>query len=129
MFEVVSTPLQTSFPTSNAVRAGRLILTTQIPRDPETHEVLVGDDIVGQVRRCFENLRLALEASGGDLKDVMQMTVYLTDVEHGVAMNQVYNEMFSAPFPSRATVVVKALMLPGLLVEVTAQAWLDSHVV
>jgi 2-iminobutanoate/2-iminopropanoate deaminase len=41
-------------------------------------------------------------------------------------MNEVYTEYFSQPFPSRATVVVKELLSPGMRVELIAQAYLGS---
>lgn len=122
MFEVLNTPLQSTLPISNAVRVKDMIYTSQIPRIPATGEVMTSGDVVAQAHQTFENLRTVLQSVGGSLANVVQMTVFLTDAADGLGMNSVYKEYFSAPYPSRATVVVKALMVPGMLIEITSQA-------
>ncbi|HET7458355.1 MAG TPA: Rid family hydrolase, partial [Gemmatimonadaceae bacterium] len=64
---------------SPATRAGDLVFVSgQVPRDPRTGEG-VGGDVAAQSRRTLENVRLALEAAGATLDDLVSVTVYLAN--------------------------------------------------
>ena len=104
---------------SQAVRAGDTVyLSGQIPLDPATGE-LVSGDMEAQVRRVFENLKAVAEASGGDLSQVVKLTVYLTDLAHFALVNRVMAQYFSQPYPARAALGVAALP-KGAAVEMDA---------
>lgn len=122
MFTVVNTGLAASkAPVNGTVRSGEIIYTAQVPRDPATGE-MVGGDITQQMRRTLSNLKQAIEAGGGTLRDVAQVTIYLVHASDFAGMNEVYKEFFTEPYPSRATVVVKELMGPTMRVEIIAHA-------
>lgn len=124
MFEAVRTRLAPSKgPISGVVRKGPLVITAQIPKDPETGAIIPGD-ISEQTRRVLANLRLAMEGAGGTLADVMLVQVYLIDAADAPAMNAVWREVFAEPYPCRATVVVKELLAPGMRIELIATAHL-----
>ncbi|MCW3474675.1 RidA family protein [Limobrevibacterium gyesilva] len=124
MFEVVDTGIAPSKgPISGTVRKGNLVMTAQIPKDPVTGAIVPGD-IATQTRRTLDNLKMAMEAAGGSLADVMQVLIYLIDAADAAEMNRVYAETFKAPFPNRATVVVKELLAPNMRVEMVATACL-----
>jgi len=94
---------------SQAIRAGSTVyLSGQIPLDPTTGELVTGD-MEAQVRRVFDNLRAVALAAGGDLSNVVKLTVYLTDLAHFALVNRVMAEYFSQPYPARAAVGVAAL--------------------
>lgn len=94
---------------SQAVRAGDTVyLSGQIPLDPASGELVAGD-MEAQVRRVFENLRAVCEAAGGDLSQVVKLTVYLTDLAHFALVNRVMAEYFTQPYPARAAIGVAAL--------------------
>lgn len=96
-------------PYSQAVSQGNwLFLSGQIPLDSATGEV-VGDDIQSQTRQVLENIKQVLQAAGTNFSQVVQTTVYLTDLAEFSQFNQVYAEYFSPPYPARATVQVTAL--------------------
>jgi 2-iminobutanoate/2-iminopropanoate deaminase len=96
-------------PYSQAVRAGQLLfLSGQVPLDPVTGQMIDGD-IAAQTRRVFENLRAVLEAGGRSFADVVRTTVFLADMNDFAAMNEVYGQYFSEPYPARATVQVARL--------------------
>jgi 2-iminobutanoate/2-iminopropanoate deaminase len=96
-------------PYSQAVRAGQLLfLSGQVPLDPVTGQIVDGD-IAAQTRRVFENLRAVLEAGGRSFADVVRTTVFLADMNDFAAMNEVYGQYFSEPYPARATVQVARL--------------------
>ena len=110
---------------SQAVKSGGLVfLSGQIPLVPETMEVVEGD-IYAQVRRVFDNLRAVCEAAGGDLDDVVKLTVYLPDLADFPVVNEVMSEYFQTPYPARAAIGVSALP-KGVAVEVEGIMQLPS---
>jgi enamine deaminase RidA (YjgF/YER057c/UK114 family) len=121
-FETISTGIApSSAPVSDANRAGRHVWLVAIAEDPQTGEIVAGS-IEGQPRRTLMNLDQAIRAAGGTLADVVNVQVFLIDRADAAGMNKVYAEYFSAPYPVRATVVVKELLADGLRIEITATA-------
>jgi len=97
-------------PYSQAVRAGNLVFCSgQIPLDPQTGE-FVSDDIAEQTRQVLKNLNAVLEAAGTSLSNVVKTTVFLSDMNDFVKMNEIYAEFFGENKPARAT--VQAARLP-----------------
>ena len=96
-------------PYSQAVRAGDLLfLSGQVPIDPSSGNIIDGD-IAAQTRRVFDNLGAVLAAGGRSFTDVLRTTVFLADMNDFSAMNAVYAQYFSEPYPARATVQVARL--------------------
>jgi reactive intermediate/imine deaminase len=93
-------------PYSQAVRDGDTVYTSgQGPLDPETGEVVDGD-IGAQTARTLENLAAVLEAASSSLEGVLTATVYLGDMDDYAAVNEVYVEYISEPFPARTVIEV-----------------------
>ena len=109
-------------PYSQAVRNGSLVfLSGQVPLDPATGELVEGD-ITAQTQQVMKNLGAVLEAAGGSFASVARTTIYLTDLAHFQAVNQVYGSYFTGGVaPARATVQVAALP-KGAQVEIDAIA-------
>jgi 2-iminobutanoate/2-iminopropanoate deaminase len=106
-------------PYSQALVAGGVLYCSgQVPLDPETGE-LVDGGIGEQAQRCLQSLDAICREAGARLEDAVRMTIYLTEMESFPAVNEVYAEFFSEPFPARATVGVAALP-KGALVEIDA---------
>ena len=96
-------------PYSQAVRAGNLVFVSgQIPIVPETGELLQGD-ITAQTRRVLQNVEAILDAAGSSMERVAKVTVFLADMAHYPAMNEVYAEFFKSECPARAAVEVARL--------------------
>ncbi|MCO6441123.1 MAG: RidA family protein [Nitrococcus mobilis] len=96
-------------PYAQAVRVGETVyLSGQIPLDPLTMELVAGD-IATQTRRVFDNLRAVCQGAGGDLADIVKLTIYLTDLSHFARVNEIMSEYFREPYPARAAVGVAAL--------------------
>ncbi len=107
-------------PYSQGVRAGGLFYTSgQLPLTPSGD--MIRDDIPRATRQALENVRAILAAGGATMKDVVKVTVYLTDMSHFAAMNGVYAEFFSEPYPARTCVTVARLPLDAPL-EIEAHA-------
>jgi reactive intermediate/imine deaminase len=106
-------------PYSQAVRAGGSVyLSGQIPLDPKTGDLVSGDFNL-EARRVFENLKAVAETAGDGLKDVVRVTIYLTDLGHFPKVNEVMAEYFQEPYPARVTIGVAALPR-GARVEIDA---------
>jgi 2-iminobutanoate/2-iminopropanoate deaminase len=111
MKEIISTPNAPKAigPYSQAVRAGGFIFVSgQIPLDPATGELVVGD-IAQQTARVLDNLKAIVEASGSSLDRAVKVSVFLKDMGEFAAMNAVYAQYFRGKFPARATVEVARL--------------------
>lgn len=109
-------------PYSHAVEAGDLIyLSGQTPIDPITGAIVKGD-ITAQIEQCFKNLFNVLNATGLCPDDVIKVNVFLTDIGNFSAMNLVYSNQFSAPYPARTTIGVNELPLGAQIeIEMIAQ--------
>ena len=76
-------------PYSQAIRTGSLLFCSgQVPLDPSSGE-LVKEDVVGQARRCLENLSAVCEAAGASLSQAVRCTVYLADMGDFARVNEV----------------------------------------
>ncbi len=108
-------------PYSQAIKAGNTIYVSgQIPIDPAKGE-FAGDDIAAQTRQSLTNIKNILAAAGTDMSHVVKTTVLLADIADFTAMNDVYAEFFTEPYPARAA--FQAAAIPkGALVEIEAVA-------
>jgi 2-aminomuconate deaminase len=99
-------------PYPHARRLGNLLFLSGIgPRDRETDAI--ADGIEAQTRSCIENVKAILEDAGSSLENVIDVTVYLTDLARDfAAFNRVYGDYFGAIRPTRTTVGVVALPTP-----------------
>jgi 2-aminomuconate deaminase len=99
-------------PYPHARRAGSLLFLSGIgPRHPKTEAIPEG--IEAQARACIENVRTILEDAGSALERVVDVTVFLTNMDRDFApFNRVYGEYFSTIRPTRTTVGVVALPVP-----------------
>ena len=119
MREVISTKdaPQAIGPYSQAIRAnGFVFVSGQIPTDPATQQIVVGD-VAAQTERVLKNLAAILKAAGSGLEKVVRSTVYLKNMSDFSTMNEVYGRHFNSAPPARAT--VEAARLPkDVLVEI-----------
>ena len=94
---------------SQAVQSGQLVfLSGQIPLRPDDMTVVDGD-FAARARQVFTNLGAVAKAAGGDLNDIVKLTIFLTDLNDFATVNAVMEEFFEQPFPARAAVGVAAL--------------------
>lgn len=104
-------------PYSQATLAGNMIfLSGQLPIDPATGAFPEGG-VAEQTAQSLANVRAILEKGGFSMADVVKTTVFLADMGDFAAMNEVYRQNFSEPFPARSAVAVKTLP-KGALVEI-----------
>jgi 2-iminobutanoate/2-iminopropanoate deaminase len=105
-------------PYSQAIDSGTglVFVSGQLPIDPVTGAFPEGG-VQEQTRQSLTNAKAILEAAGLSLADVVKTTVFLADMGDFAAMNEIYAQFFSEPFPARSAVAVKTLP-KGALVEV-----------
>lgn len=96
--------------------AGLVFVSGQLPIDPATGSFPEGG-VKEQTKQSLLNASAILREAGLGLGNVVKTTVFLADMGDFAAMNEVYSEFFSAPFPARSAVAVKALP-KGALVEI-----------
>lgn len=75
-------------------------------------------DFDGQVREVFARLGATLAEAGGQLADMVTMTVFITDARYGDRFTQLRKEIFGDNFPASALITVAGLARPELLVEI-----------
>lgn len=98
-------------PYSQAIRAGNtLYLAGQVGLDPETGE-LVGNDIESQSRQALDNLQAVLEEAGFGLEEVVEVQVFLTNIDDYGTFNEIYATYFEESPPARAVVGIDRLPL------------------
>ena len=96
-------------PYSQAIEAGNTIYVSgQLPIDPATG-AFAGEDIAAQTRQSLTNIKAILAEAGADMSNVVKTTVLLANMADFAAMNAVYAEFFTAPYPARAAFQAAAL--------------------
>ncbi len=83
-------------------------------------------DIRLQTRAVIENIQFLLQTVGADLKDIVDVTTFLVNMNDFAGYNAVYGEFFDFDGPSRTTVAVHQLPHPHLLIEIKAVAYLTT---
>ncbi len=98
-------------PYSQAVISGNFLFASgQLPINPATGKIVEGS-IGDRVHQIFANLRAIAEEAGTTLDNVVKTTVFLADIKDFAAVNEVYAQYFSAPYPARSAFQVAALPL------------------
>ena len=106
-------------PYSQAIASGKLLFTSgQLPIDPATGKMVEGS-VADRAHQAIKNLIAIIEAAGGSLDNVVKTSVFLADIGDFQAVNAVYAEYFSTPFPARSAYQVAALPL-GADIEIEA---------
>lgn len=101
-------------PYSQAVISGGLVYTSgQIAIIPETGELAAG--LEAQANQVFKNLTELLKAAGSDMSKVIKTTVFIKHMDDFAAINAVYAQYFTQPFPARSCVEVARLPKDVLL--------------
>ena len=87
----------------------------------------LASDFDGQVRQVFKLINATLEKAGGKLGDMVQMTVFVTDIRYGDRFTQIRREIFGDNFPGSALIGITALANPDAKIEIQGFAVLGSR--
>ncbi|HYA18047.1 MAG TPA: RidA family protein [Bryobacteraceae bacterium] len=107
---------------SRAVRVGnRIYVAGTVAADADGNVVCPGD-AYGQARYAIERIAKALAEAGASLANVVRTRMFVTDISRQEEFGRAHGEAFRHVRPAATMVEVKALMLPGLLIEIEADA-------
>lgn len=107
-------------PYSQGIDTGNMVFSSgQLPMDPATGQM--PESPADQARQSMENVKAVLEAAGSGLDKAVKVTIFLQNMEHFGAVNEVYAGYFSDTFPARSCVQV-ARLPKDALVEIEAIA-------
>jgi len=85
-----------------------VFMSGQIPLVPASMEIVEGD-FAARAHQVFQNLKAVAEEAGGNLDQIVKLTIYLTDLANFSTVNSVMSEYFSEPYPARAALEVASL--------------------
>jgi reactive intermediate/imine deaminase len=108
---------------TDAVRAGDTIWISGMLGVDSVRKIIGDGDVVAQAEQVFRNLAVILDHAGAGFADVVKVVVYLIDIEHRVAINEVRQRYFGPARPASTLIEVSALAVPGALVEIDAVAY------
>jgi enamine deaminase RidA (YjgF/YER057c/UK114 family) len=103
---------------SRAVRVGPLVAVAGTTGN--------GDDLVAQTRDALSRIEIALELAGATLADVVRTRIYVTDISRWREVGDVHAQVFGEIRPVATMVEVSALIAPDPLVEIEADAYVES---
>lgn len=101
---------------SQAVKVNNTVyLSGQIPLDPASMTLVEGG-FAAQAEQVFANLQAVCQAADGDLKHIVKLNIYLTDLSNFPVVNEVMARHFDQPYPARAAIGISELP-KGALIE------------
>jgi 2-iminobutanoate/2-iminopropanoate deaminase len=124
-FSTIATPEAkpvANYKMATRMEGGQLLyISGQVAWDTSGNVVGKGD-ARAQARQTFQNMRQVLQAAGGELKDLMKITTYITKIEDFPAVAEARSEVFQGELPASTLIVVKSLFHPDFLIEVEGVA-------
>lgn len=102
------------------VEAGRLVFVSG--QGPADAQGVSPGDIHAQVEQAFANVQSLLEAAGGSLASIVEITVYLRDMSHRAVVTEVRRRILKEPYPTSTMVEISRLAFDDWLVEISAIA-------
>lgn len=107
-------------------RVGDLLLVSGQAAIDEHGQVVGEGDFDAQAEQTFRNLQRVLEAGGSSLRNVVKVTIFLTDMANFPKVVELRGRWFTPPYPADTIVEVTSLALPELQIEIEAIAVADE---
>src|SRR5215212_9342570 len=107
---------------SRAVKIGNVIEVSGTAPVGENGEIVGEGDMYRQTRFVLEKIEKALVTAGATMKDVIRTRMFVTDISRWEEAGRAHGEFFKEIKPATTMVEVKALISPGMLVEIEATA-------
>lgn len=107
---------------SRAVRVGDMVFVSGCAPIAADGSVAAPDDVKGQTMRCFEIIEAALQQAGAEMRHVVRTRVFLTDMSRWKEAGEAHGAVFKDIEPATSFLGTSALINPGWLVEIEADA-------
>src|SRR5215510_11471107 len=115
-------PQQRGYSQAVITEGGRIVWLAGQTATVDDNGRSLAADLEGQVRQLFKNFDRTLQQAGGKISDMVQMTVFITDVRYGDRLTQIRREVFGDNFPGSALITITALAVPDAKVEIQGYA-------
>lgn len=106
--------------TVTTARPGKLVFVSGLVAKNAAGEIVGVGDIRAQTRQVCENLRLAMQAAGGSLGDIVRVDVFIKDMAGFADIHAIRAEYFGPHPPASTMVAIAAFTHPDLLIEINA---------
>jgi len=106
--------------TVTTARPGKMVFVSGLTAKNERGELVGVGDIRAQTRQVCENLKLAMQAAGGTLADVVRVDVYIREMAGFKDIHEIRREYFDANPPASTMVAVSGFTHPDMLIEINA---------
>lgn len=110
---------------SRAVKIGNLIEVTGTVASGDHGEIIGEGDAYLQTKYIYEKIKDVLDRAGAEMKDVVRVRMFVTDISRWQEYGKAHSEYFSEIKPCNTMVEVSALIEPGYLIEIEATAILS----
>jgi 2-iminobutanoate/2-iminopropanoate deaminase len=107
------------------INGGKLVFVSGLLARDGAGKIIGKGDMAAQIRQVGENLRIALEAAGASLEDLVRTCTYTTDIDEFFKHVEVRQRYLGPALPTSTTVEVRRLSHPDFMVEIEAIAALD----
>ena len=107
---------------SRAVRRGPFVYVSGTTATDGSGGIVGVGDAYAQAVQALANVRVALEAAGAELADVVRTRIFILDMDDWEAVGRAHGETFGEVRPAASLVEVRRLIAPEILVEIEADA-------